>query len=67
MIISKNCLSLGIYGYCERFNETSLHEKEDFYRHLNMEDTADAGYIHAKRVCKNFEIKNLGEYHDLFV
>ena len=25
----------------------------------------DADYMHAKRVCKDFEIKNLGEYHDL--
>ena len=24
-------------------------------------------YSHAKRVCKYFEIKNLGEYHDLYV
>ena len=32
-----------------------------------MKDTADTGYMHANRVCKNFEIKNLGEYHDLFV
>ena len=24
----------------------------------------DADYMHAKRVCKDFEIKNLGEYHD---
>ena len=30
-----------------------------------MEDITDADYIHAKRVCKDFEIKNLGEYHDL--
>ena len=32
-----------------------------------MEDITDADYVHAKRVCKNFEIKNLGEYHDLYV
>ena len=32
-----------------------------------MEDITDADYAHAKRVCKEFEIKNLGEYHDLFV
>ena len=49
----------------EKFNETSLPEKEDFYSHLNMEDIADAEYMHAKRVCKDFEIKNLGEYHDM--
>ena len=32
-----------------------------------MEDITDADYEHAKRVCKDFEIKNLGEYHDLYV
>ena len=31
-----------------------------------MEDITDADYGHAKRVCKDFEIKNLGEYHDLY-
>ena len=32
-----------------------------------MEDIIDANYRHAKKVCKYFEIKNLGEYHDLYV
>ena len=50
-----------------KFNETPLPEKEDFYSHLNLEDITDADYAHAKRVCKNFEIKKLGEYHDLYV
>ena len=31
-----------------------------------MEDIIDADYMHAKRFCKDFEIKNLGEYHDLY-
>ena len=26
----------------EKFNETSLPEKENFYSHLNMEDIGDA-------------------------
>ena len=51
----------------EKFDETSLPEKEDFYSHLNMEDITDADYAHAKRVCKDSEIKNLGEYHNLHV
>ena len=51
----------------EKFNEKSLPEKEDFYSHLNMEDFTDADYGHAKRVCKDFKIKKLEEYHDLFV
>ena len=32
-----------------------------------MEDITDADYAHAKRVSKDFKIKNLGEYHDLYV
>ena len=32
-----------------------------------MEDITDGDYMHAKRVCKDFEIKNLGEYHDLYL
>ena len=51
----------------EKFNETSLPEKEDFYSHLSMEDVSDEHYAHAKRVCKNFEIKHLGKYHGLYV
>ena len=51
----------------KKFNETSLSVKEDFYSHLNMEDMTNADYAHTKRVCKNFEIENLGEYHNLYV
>ena len=32
-----------------------------------MEDITDVNYTQAERVCKEFEIKNLGEYHDLYV
>ena len=44
----------------EKFNETTLSEKEEFYSNLNMEDITDADYMHAKRVFKDFEIKKLG-------
>ena len=32
-----------------------------------MEGVIDADYAHAKKICKQFEIKNLGEYHDSHV
>ena len=32
-----------------------------------MEDTADEDFEHAKKVWKVFGIKNIGEYHDLYV
>ena len=42
----------------EKFSETSLTAKEDFYSHLKMEDITDADYAHAKRNCRDFEINN---------
>ena len=51
----------------ERFNETSLPNKESFYSNLNMENIEDSGYRHGNNVFKIFELKNLGEYHDLYV
>ena len=51
----------------EKINEILLPEKVDCYSHLNMEDITDTGYAHTKRVCKGFEIKHVGEYHDLYV
>ena len=64
-------LQKGIYPYeyvddCEKFSET-LPEKEDFYSHLNMEDIIDPDFMHTKRVCKDIEIKTLGECCDLYV
>ena len=50
----------------EKFNETSLPEK-DFYSYLNMQNITTADYALVRRVCKDFEIKNLAEYHDLYV
>ena len=33
----------------EKFNETSLSEKEEFYSNLDMEDITDINYMDAKR------------------
>ena len=51
----------------ERFDETSIHNKGSFYSNLNMENIEDIGYRHNNNVFKRFKLKNLGEYHDLYV
>ena len=54
------------YGYIDswqRFDETSLPDKETFYSNLNMEDITDVDYRHGKKVFK--KLKHLGDYHDL--
>ena len=47
--------------------ETSSPNKESFYRSLNMENIDDIDYRHGNNVFKRFKLKNLGEYHDLYV
>ena len=62
----------GIYPYeyiddWSRFDEKELPDKSDFYSSLNMEEMTGIDYRHAKKVFDKFGIKNLGEYHDLYV
>ena len=65
-------LRKGVYPYeyldsWERFNETSLPSKEDFYSNLNMENIDDIDYRHGNNLFKRSELENLGQYHDLYV
>ena len=58
------------YGYMdsfEKFNETSLPKKEDFYSKLKDENITEDEYAHAKTVWETFKCKTLGDYHDLYV
>ena len=72
--ISKLTLLLrkGVYFYelmndWSKFNETSFQGKVEVYSNLNMENMTDSDYNDTKRICKDFEIKYLGEYHDLYL
>ena len=51
----------------DKFNEKELPSKGSFYSNLIMEDISDTDYAHANNVFKKFDIKNLGEYHGLYV
>ena len=51
----------------ERFDEASLPDKEAFYSELYLEDIADKDYTHAQKVFKELKLKNLSDYHDLYV
>ena len=51
----------------EKFNEESLPNKEYWYSNLNKEDNTKEEYEHTLKVWKEINIKNLGEYHDLYV
>ena len=51
----------------DRFEETTLLPKGSFYSTPNMSGVSDQDYEHACKVWRDFGIKNLGEYHDLYL
>ena len=51
----------------DRFEETTLPPKEAFCSKLNMSGVNDQDYEHACRIWRDFGIRNLGEYHDLYL
>ena len=51
----------------KKFNNTLLTEKEEFYSNLKIRDTTEADCMHAKRVCKDFELKDFGKYYNFYV
>ena len=66
-------LRKGIYPYQymdsqKKCNENTIPPKEaSFYSKLNLEGISDVGCKYVKKVCEAFEMKDLGEYHDLYV
>ncbi|XP_068712122.1 uncharacterized protein [Montipora foliosa] len=61
----------GVYPYdfmdsFGKFNE-KLPPKEEFYSILNDEHISDDQYKHAQNVWNTFNLKNMGEYHDLYL
>ena len=62
----------GVYPYdfmdsFEKFNQTELPNKDQFYSILNYQHITDDEYDHAKKVWNTFMIKTMGEYHDLYL
>ena len=51
----------------EKFSEISILDKGAFYSKLNDEGITDENHAHYKKVFKEFGLKDLGEYHDLYV
>ena len=62
----------GIYPYeymdsWDCFAETNLPPASSFYSNLNMSGVSDQDYEHACTIWREFGIRNLGEYHVLYL
>ena len=51
----------------DKFEETKLPPIESFYSSLNMTNVSEDDYQHSQHVWNEFNINNLGEYHDLYL
>ena len=62
----------GVYPYefmdnFEKFKKQSLPKKTSFFSRLKQEKISDEDFEHAQRVWKQFELKNMGDFHDLYL
>ena len=62
----------GVYPYdymdsFQKFSETQLPKRDDFYSLLTNEEISESEYAHAQKVWETFGIKNMGQYHDLYL
>ena len=62
----------GVYPYdymdsFSKFNDTELPNIDQFYSLLTDSGITDKDYNHAKNVWNTFNLKNMGEYHDLYL
>ena len=65
-------LRKGVYPYeyvdCEnKFLETSLPPRDQFYSQLSKSHISETEYAHAQNVWSVMNIQNLGQYHDLYL
>jgi hypothetical protein len=65
-------LRKGVYPYdymdCpDRMKETKLPPREAFYSRLTDEEVSCENYEHACRVWTEFDMKNMGDYHDTYL
>jgi hypothetical protein len=65
-------LRKGVYPYeymdsFEKFDETELPPREQFYSSVKKEHISAEDYEHACTVFRNFKITCMGEYHDLYL
>lgn len=62
----------GVYPYnyvkfFSKYEEKKLHPKIAFYNTLTKTHITNDEYMHAQQVWSTFNLKNLGEYHDIYL
>ncbi|XP_031639366.1 uncharacterized protein LOC116351408, partial [Contarinia nasturtii] len=67
MLEKKGVFCYDFVDQWQKLEEKSLPSKADFYSKLNESDVSDEDYEFACKVWKEFEMKTLGQYSDLYM
>ena len=67
LLLRKGVFPYDWFNSLEKFNETQLPSKEEFYSKLSDSDITDDDFVHAQKVWEHFGMKMFREYHDLYL
>ncbi|XP_041361144.1 uncharacterized protein LOC121377277 [Gigantopelta aegis] len=67
LLLRKQVYPYEYFDLEDKFIETQLPHKEAFRSSLTDEDISDEDNAHAQKVWEEFRIRDLGQYHDLYV
>lgn len=65
--LEKNIYCYNYIDSFDKFKETQLPPKGAFYNYLKNEHISEDDFKHVKAVWKTFNMRHLGDFHDLYV
>jgi len=67
LLLRKGVFPYDWFNTLEKYIETQLPSKEEFYSKLSDSDITDDDVVHAQKVWEHFGMKTFREYHDLYL
>ena len=67
LLIRKEVYPYEYMNSWDKFEETRLPNIDKFYSKLNMSGISESEYQHARNFWDKFKLKNIGDYHDLYL
>ena len=67
LLLRKGVFPYDFFDSEDKFKLDHLPEKEEFFSTLSQSHISEEDYVHAKNIWETFNMKNFGEYHDLYL
>ena len=67
LLLRKGVFPYDYWDDVTKADDVELPSRDKFFSHLTGEDVSEDDYAHAMRVWSEFQLQNLGQYHDLYL